>query len=180
MGRPSSARRVKYHFLKRVVLTGDCHSRNIFADIHLCPAFCHPFSGSEKIMGDFFINISLPAIRADLSRDVFYHNSDSLPVQSNGCRPLFCLPVPADYTFHGFLRVNVSVHIFGSGSYAVITIASRSTLLYAKTTWSGRSFAMSLILRNLSLKHVITNITIKHDIELISCFKIIYPFNCVF
>jgi hypothetical protein len=138
----SGASRVSSTLKKRNYSTGHGRAGNISPDIDLSPALCHAFRDSKNFVGNMLVHVIFPTVRADLGRDIFHDKSHPVPVKSHCCRALMSLAVFTDYAFHGFLRVKLSTHESGSGPYAVITIASRSTLLYAITAWSGRPFTV--------------------------------------
>jgi hypothetical protein len=70
----------------------------------------------------------------DLGGNFLDNKGKTVAIEGDGRQAFFRLPVFTDYAFHVILLIEkYSDHASGSGSYAVITIASRSTLLYAMT-----------------------------------------------
>ena len=115
------------------VSAGSGISGHVFPDIHQRPALRHAFCDTKDLVGDLFANIILPAVRADLGGNFLDNKGQAVTLESNGCHPFLRLPVFTDNTLHDLLRVKSPAHASWSGSYAVITIASRATLLYAVT-----------------------------------------------
>jgi hypothetical protein len=75
-------------------------------------------------VGYMLVHIILPAVCAYPGRDIFHDKGHPVPVKRDRGCTLFRFAVFADYALHDLLRVKLSDHESGSGSYAVITIVS--------------------------------------------------------
>src|SRR5713226_9295159 len=84
------------------------------------------------------IQVSFATCLTDLSRNVLKDDGCDITFKCHSSCSCLGFSLLADNTFHGFLLLKSASHLFGSGTYTVITIFLWLVVSVATTTWIGR------------------------------------------